>query len=248
MNGSLSINHNVNITIFDGQHRIKSKIHKHNKANYQLIEGIMKFIRGEFNPSNSSVDELKHNIYGAKPYIPTHISFGDGYVKQYNDNSSPPIKTIEQVVADCKDLKAGYKDTSLTHELVNSNEVQRIPISSSSFGSTTKDGFTLTLSTYIDKGLYRYQFYNDSEKEDFIPESKPIVLSELGLFSSSWDGSINSYSGNMLAKVVFTDESTVIKQDYDDIILVKWEITVSSLDDENVNNIGKAKVEELPDD
>lgn len=248
MNGSLSINHNVTVTVFDGQHRIKSQIHKHNKANYQLIEGIMKFIRGEFNPSNSSVEELKHNIYGAKPYIPTHISFGDGFVQQYNTKSNPPRTQLSNVIENCSNLKAGYKDSSLMHELVNDNEIQRIPISGSSFGSTAKDGFTLTLSTYIDKGLYRYNFYNDADKDDFIPEGYPIVLSELGLFSSSWNGSVNSYSGNMLAKVVFTDEDTVIQQSYDDIILVKWQITVSSLDDESLNKTGNSTITTLDED
>ena len=251
MNGSLSISHNVTITVLDGQHRIKSVTHKHNKANYELLTGIMKFLRGEFNPSNTSVETIKHNILGAKPYIPTHISFGDGFVTQCNDKINPPISTVKEATAKCGNLTANFLDTGLIHELV-SEELPRIPISSNDYGSSsgTKDSFTLTLSTYIDKGLYKTSFYNDPNSDSYIPERQPIILSELGLFSSEYDGNENSYAGNLLAKVVFTNskDDPVICQNSNDIILVKWEIIVSSLDDESRTKLATTKLTTLEND
>ena len=251
MNGSLSISHNVTITILDGQHRVKNVIHKHNKTNYTMLTGIMRFLRGEFNPSNTSVETIKHNILGAKSYIPTHISFGDGYVQQCSDKLNPPISTTKEAAANCTKLVTNFMDTSLQHELV-STEIPRIPISGSDYGSSsgTKDSFTLTLSTYIDKGLYKTSFYNDPNSDNYIPERQPIILSELGLFSSEYNGNENNYAGNLLAKVVFTNgkDDPVICQNSNDVILVKWEIIVSSLDDESRTKLATTKLTTLEDD
>ena len=48
-NSALGIEHNVRITVYDQRHRIKQVVTQHNKASRNLVLGLIKFLRGEFN-------------------------------------------------------------------------------------------------------------------------------------------------------------------------------------------------------
>lgn len=208
--GNFSMYNNVELYIIDKkEHRFKKKIEKHNKASATLIQGVLRFLRGEFNPSNVSEGLVNHNSEGAKIYIPSYISFGSGGITDGH---------YDEV------LNASYYDTMLQDELIN-DMYGRIPISKSELGSSTPgDSGQLTLTTYVPMGYY----YNIRNYNGM------ALLTECGLFSSDYDGVTdtlgNSNAGKMLARVTF-DEGEV-EQGPDDVILVKWHIGAVSVDDD----------------
>ena len=237
------ITHNVDITVFDANHCIKQVIHKHNKANKNLVLGIIKFLRGEFTPSNlNDFSTLSHNEKEAKQFVPAYISFGDGGLQQIGTTDS----TTGQIVTDLTGVLANittlplskFNTKQLTRELVgnsigNSNisnkpAVGRCSISRTSYNTGSTDSITLKLSTIVTKGYYSKNFYLDyKDYRDQLDEY--IYLSELGLWATDFNGD-GTYRGNLLARVTFTDENTIIKQKDDDVILVDWKIEITSLD------------------
>lgn len=199
--GNFDLFHNVKITVLDYKHEVKQIVHKHNKANMLLIQGILKFLRGEFNPSNITNSSIYHNVNGAKIYIPSYISFGNGGVGS------------ETVVPD-------YSSTMLQNELV-SDIYGRLPISKSQIGTGSPgDSGQLQLITYVPQGYY-YHFNTN-------PIATSMQLTEVGLFSSDYDGSVGS-SGKMLARLVLDEP---IEQTENDVMLVQWYIGAVSIDDD----------------
>lgn len=200
--GNFDLFHNVKITVLDYKHEIKQVVHKHNKANMLLIQGILKFLRGEFNPSNITDSSIVHNINGAKIYIPSYVSFGNGGIGS-------------------EVTKPDYGATMLQNELV-SDTYKRLPLSKSQIGSDSPgDSGQLQLVTYVPQGYY-YHFLNPSDNVG------SIQLTEVGLFSSDYDGSVGS-TGKMLARLVF-DEPIV--QTETDVMIVQWYIGAVSIDDD----------------
>lgn len=206
-NGNFELYHNVRITVLNSKHEVKQTVCKHNKASLTLIQGVLRFLRGEFNPSNITNSSIVHIVDGAKIYIPSYISFGNGGF----DLSTGQIEG-EGTIA------AMYSDTVLQRELV-SDLYGRLAISKSQIGSESPgDSGQLQLVTYVPQGYY-YNFgnYNGS-----------AYLTEVGLFSSDYDGSIGS-TGKLLARVVLDEP---VLQSETDVMIVQWYVGAVSIDDD----------------
>lgn len=253
---TLDLENNVKVTVYNTKRQIKRIIEKHNKANRNMVLGIIKFLRGELNPSNISSSVLSHNINDAKAFIPAYVSFGDGALYQlgYKISNNEYVTDITGVMQNIGNLTENkFSTMSLDRELVgntlgnstleNKNKVGRCAISKSAYSNDTTDSITLKLSAIIPPGYYTKNFYLDSNYRNARGTNNPIYLSELGLFSSDYDGSTNAYSGNLLARVTFngTDDNMPIEQTDEDVLLVEWIIQITSIDDiysqDNTTNI-----------
>lgn len=209
---NLDIESNVRVTVYDKEYRIKQQVEKHNKAGVALIQGILKFLRGEFNPSNITNELIAHNTNAAKLYIPAYISFGNGGLSIIGSGSD--ISIINNVAP------TNFYDVTLQRELVN-EKFNRLPLSKSELGvSSGADNGVLSLTTYVPAGYYT----NDPT---FGAKDDIAYLTEVGLFSNVYNG-LKSNLGKMLARVTF---DTPIQQAKDDIILVQWNLGAISIDD-----------------
>lgn len=206
-NGNFELYHNVRITVIDNNRKIKQTIFKHNKASMTLIQGVLKFLRGEFNPSNITNSSIVHNVNGAKIYIPSYVSFGNGGFdlstgRPEQDNVAPAL----------------YSNTMLQRELI-SDTFKRLPLSKSQIGSDSPgDSGQLQLVTYVPQGYY-YHFGSYEGN---------AYLTEVGLFSSDYDVGSGS-TGKLLARVVL-DEPAL--QSENDVMIVQWYIGAVSIDDD----------------
>jgi hypothetical protein len=247
----LDVTNNVHITVYDSQHRIKQNIYKHNKANRNLVRGLIKFLRGEFNTTNASNDLIEHNQESAKAYIPTFISFGDANVKQLGTTitGNNVVTTEEEALSDISNItKSKFNTIQLGRELVGNSignpdnttnpmpKAHRCSISRSSYTDDITDSITLRLTSIVETGYYSKYFYQETTYKKARGSDKPIYLSELGLWASDFDGSNDGYKGNLLAKVTFDynqekEIDTIVRQTNSDIIKVDWKIEITSLDE-----------------
>lgn len=245
-NSALGIEHNVRITVYDQRHRIKQVVTQHNKASRNLVLGLIKFLRGEFTPSNISSSVISHNLDEAKSFIPAYINFGDGAIYQIGaTNSEGTIVTnLTSAMSNIQDLSPSrFSTTKLDRELVgnsignstllNKGLVGRCQISRSAYNTDTTDSITLKLSAVVPAGYYSKNFYLDTVYKTARGSNEGVFLSELGLFSTDYNGSSTGYGGNLLARVAFNGENDnlpIIQTD-EDIILVDWTIQITSIDD-----------------
>ena len=247
----LDVTNNVHITVYDSQHRIKQNIYKHNKANRNLVRGLIKFLRGEFNTTNASNDLIEHNQESAKAYIPTFISFGDANVKQLGTPTTGDnvVTTEEEALSEVKNItKSKFSTIQLNRELVGNSignpdsttnpmpRAHRCSISRTSYSDDITDSITLRLTSVIETGYYSKHFYQDTTYKKARGTSLPLYLSELGLWASDFDGSSDGYKGNLLARVTFDYDieqniDTIVRQTDSDVIKVEWKIEITSLNE-----------------
>lgn len=201
LDGNFNLYNNVKITLFNTKHEFKKEYTAHNKANATFIQGILKFIRGEFTPSNLATDIFQHDPQNAKSYIPSYISFGNG-----GFNFDPFENNV---------IKESYFDNSLQNELV-SKEFKRLSLSKSEIGfNNSSDSGNLNLVTYVPAGYYT----------NMVSFNNTCYLTEVGLFANDFDGNLNT-ANRMLARVTFNEP---IPQTKEDIILVQWNIGAVSV-------------------
>lgn len=258
MNGfMLDVTNNVKVTVFDSNHNLKKIVTKHNKATKNLVTGLIKFLRGEFTPSNLNQD---YNSGAAVGFIPAYISFGDGGLQQLGKKISENdyVSDVQTVMANLSTLTpTTFATKDLQHEIVGNvgNEDTptapthgRCKITRTSYGGSTSDTITLNMTSLITKGYYSKNFYlddveNGNRYKYVRGSSLPIYLSELGLWADEYSNvDINSnYKGNLLARVTFEDEDSIVQQSDSDIILVEWKIEITSIDEnysqDNITNI-----------
>ena len=217
--GNFNLYNNVKITVFNSSHNIKLQVEKHNKANVALIQGVLRFLRGEYNPTNGDSDTITHNVNGAKLYIPSYISFGDGGLSVTGEGS--------EIVVVSEPIPTQYYDTSLQRELV-SMEFNRLPVSKSEIGTSSgADNGVLSLITYVPAGYYNNT--EDYPNKFNTPTYDGVrYLTEVGLFSNVYNGYKSNIS-KMLARVVFDESPIPVTEE--DIMLVQWNLGAVSLDD-----------------
>lgn len=207
MNGNFDLYNNVRIIKYNSKHELKSIIDVHNKANATLIQGILKFLRGEFTPSNITNNIITHNPSDAKLYIPSYMNFGNGGLSIVN----------EQIINNVQ--PTSFYDNILQNELINS-ELGRLPVSKSEVGTSNgNDSGILRITTYVPEGYYT--------KIGAGTHNGIAYLTELGLFANNFSGSAGVTS-KLLARVTF---DTPIQQQSDEIILVQWSIGAISIND-----------------
>lgn len=86
-NSTLSMNSNVTIKYINEYNKITKIQRIHNKANIQMVEGLLRFMRGDFTPSE--YNQSQYDNSDAPGYIPSEIRFGTVGVKLTNRIPEP---------------------------------------------------------------------------------------------------------------------------------------------------------------
>lgn len=232
--------------------KIVEEIDKHNKATFNMISGIVKFLRGEFNNTTLNISSIGYDGANAKYYIPSYIGFGNGGTGS-GVNKGTLLPSDENSGFKYLDNNTLYTSNALDSEIFkkfdsgNGQENHRIPIQRSTFNSSSRNSMeVLTISSTISFSQIK-NYYSDSNfyYQDNSPvkwlnysslfdnENKPVpdaefklAITELGLFS----GDLNDTKSRLLAKLVLSSNSPLIV-DSTSTIIVNWMLGVYSIND-----------------
>lgn len=218
-NSSLNLNCNVTLKILDSNKRVLRESHVHNKANRSLVDGLLQFLQGAFNPSqfNDPYDTLSRpdttiisNAYSAKPYIPSCMGFGSIGIS-YQD-AGEGIFTISQTISDY--TKPNFYETSLQDELVvprsKFRKLKQV------VGSDLNNSESIVMTAILPQGYLIFD-YDEEGNIKYDDQGNPVyrdtgyfvnsegkracVITEVGLFSNTSDS-----EGLMLARILLDGE------------------------------------------
>lgn len=238
----LELKHNVKITKRNTITNREHIVSIHNIATKSMISGIISFLRGEFNLSNTQISTISVDSARASNFIPTYVGFGNAGRNHFTDRGidindlDNEVLTDEQknALIDYKNLYGAYYDnTRLYNELEQklddgTKKLLRVPINRSSVGQySTFYSDSLLLSTYVEKGYYVGKvFIPKSGTNEEVPGNKnaDVIITEVGLFSGPND------DDTMLARVCLDPKDWIV-QTSQDVITINWTITVTAVTD-----------------
>lgn len=251
------VNSNVHIEIVSPQNVVRQTVDKHNKATRRLVEGILRFVRGEFNTTYRRTD-LSEIVYldQAKNYIPCYINIGTGGIRLNSegfpdvDQDSPRTPPMEESllgeqipVWDSDENYVKFTDTQLCLEqlVVSREEIKAIAQDETSTNiPQVGDIEQIILSTEVPPGKFN-QIYNGKTKD--------IFITELGLYASGVPGEKdllarvilkNQYERDSDGQIIIdpttgkaklTGKTQILYVRPQDTILLKWTISIVALDD-----------------
>lgn len=231
----LDVDVNVDIKVKNNRGKLLQHIMKHNKATSNMTEGIVRFLRGEFNKTaiTSSIATVGMHANEAQHYIPTYIGIGNIGVRANNE-----------IMYDAND-DSQYSDTSLRREIFpykrdigdssGANINSRISIArSTSSNSNLSDTYQLVISGYYQfNSDFNFYYGNGKAVKEFATDksgNKSFAITEFGLFS----GNVDDYDAKLLARLLL-DPKTPLIVDSTSTVIVNWTLGVYSLDDMILN-------------
>lgn len=224
-----AIDSNVFIDVVSPQNVVVQSVTKHNKATRNMVAGILRFLRGEFNVSNSQpyMDKVAY-AKECKKYIPCYINIGTGGIEVrdgkpvYNvsDRKIPPVEEWWNT------HKVKFSDTNLKKEVESTRTGTRYAISvltandSSDYPTVAGDVEQFVLHTEVSPNFYN-GIYGGGITD--------IFVTEVGLYASNVPG-----TPDLLAGVALHDTDTdkqILYVRPQDTIIVRWVISIIALDD-----------------
>lgn len=248
---ALDANVNVFIRVIDKKGRVAQEVSKHNKATKNMTEGIIRFLRGEFNTTflrefRDTINTIGDNSTMARQFIPTHMGIGNIGIESTG-------QIAENLTSFNTIYEPSYSDKDLRSEILPYYNQHRVKIQKSTKGdSALSDTYALTIQGYyqfnqkssLDPTLvdqhndqlapenpFKFCYKNDRQLEvpQFIEPSsglKCITVTELGLYSGDVDD-----SGSRLLARLLLDPETPILLTSDDTMIINWQIGLYSLND-----------------
>jgi hypothetical protein len=222
-NISLAANSNVTIRCINKYGKVIRSSHIHNKATVVLVEGLLRYLKGDFTPSSYNLNSYDGDE--AIRYIPAELRFGNIGVEINNRSADQPILSgINSSVF----IQPTFNAYKLQQELLVSNSTYEsrwdtaTPKFESADISTYDDpnnSMSLLLQAFIPAGqLVGFKNQEEDQPAEFIPwtdeyagsgrgwafynpstHEYQTLLTEMGLYSGN----------NMLARVLFDGEITI---------------------------------------
>lgn len=214
-NAVVNLDFNVKIQCIDKYGKVIRTTRKHNKASVNLVDGILRFLRGDFNVTkyNNQVETTPNE---AEIYIPVNAQFGRIGVKISNPDLEPIKRRFDHI--DTAELIEPTFDTYSLQEAIIPPEIATDTFKKlMKFSRISQVGYTdnnnsecLEFSLYINPGkLVGYEDTQSDGSRIFIPypwayynpkiEEYEVMLTEIGMVSSS---------DVMLARVLLDGEVT----------------------------------------
>lgn len=250
----VNINSNVTVQYLDRHNKVIRVSRNHNKATVNMVDGILRFLRGDFNDTvynngSNTPDE-------AEIYIPVRVEFGRVGVK-IKESTNPIDRRFNYIDRD--EFAIPTFDSIALQEPIESDDFTSIL----RFKRITQVGYTdnnnsecLEFSLYINPGKlvgrsveqedgskvfvpYDWTYYNPKTQE------YEAMFTEVGLFSGSdvllarvlFDGDVKSEeyveSGESKGKYpvfsVLSDEDNPVTQSESTTIVLTWRIGIVSV-------------------
>lgn len=213
---TLNIDFNIKIRVIDDKGKLVEERHIHNKATRNLVDGIVQFLQGNFNPSQfndpydkyaSPIPAIINNAYSAKRYLPSCTGVG-----------KIGVDTTGHTLALDYDLyaKPTFFDTGLQQEI----DVPRIKFRRmrQTRGLDVNNSEGIVMTTVLPKGYLVVEYDNDGQvihddegnvvyRSDYFDYYGPdgtndtpvraMAITEVGLFSNT-----DTTDGLLLARVL----------------------------------------------
>lgn len=240
------VDSNVHIEVMSPQNVITQTVERHNKATKQLVEGLLRFIRGEFNTSYKRTKE-KDVVYKseAKKYIPCYIGVGTGGIRinptthlpDYDTETrrTPPMETLVGSNISWWDQDDNFVRFTDKKLYLEETETSRYEIGvlgedeSSDSLSQVGDIEQIILATDIAPGTFNH-IYTEADTT-----TADIFITEIGLFASSVPG-----TEDLLARTILKNhyneqgevsDTQILYVRPQDTIIIRWTISIIALDD-----------------
>lgn len=242
---SIGLDSNVNIKMLDRNGHIIRELEGHNKATSNLVYGLLRFIRGDFNATSMN-SRTSVRPEESKIYIPVKVQFGNAGVHMTGDESTPAQDRRFDYYNEVENNATLFGTSSLARPLSPPSNVnltlERVRQVSYSDDS---NGLALEFSLYLNPGKmvgevvdgtfnpYSWSYYNPTSQE------YGTVLSEVGLISDegallariAFKGPVNANNGNPTTD---EDDSPIIQSESTTIVL-SWRIGIVSVNDDSVS-------------
>lgn len=247
-NAVVDLNCNVQVKVIDRHGKVIRTSQKHNKATINLVDGILRFLKGDF--SNTEYNNGDNTPDEAEIYLPVRAEFGRIGVKM---KESPILKDRRFDYVDYDEMVQPTFDSIALQEPISFSDYTLLK-----FKRISQVGYTdnnnaecLEFSLYINPGKlvgynedtpegkefkpYDWSYYNP-EKDEF-----ETMLTEVGLFSSSnillarvlFDGEVRSetYSDGTTypSFVDINDDDNPVVQSQSTTVVLVWRIGIVSV-------------------
>ena len=225
---------NVNIQVLDRTHTVRKEINKHNRATKQMLEGMLGFLRGDYNTTNRQMDYNSiEKVHKARNYIPCYVGVGTYGIRTIDglpdyDVSNRRNPPLEEGYNDDPLTWSRFTDTHLAKEVdaTTRYEIGVLDEASLDIDNVVVDSVQFVLGTEIAPNYFTSAAYGTSTD---------IFITELGLFSTPTPN-----DGNLLARVTLHDtydpvtgetHNEILYVRPQDTIILRWTICLISLSD-----------------
>lgn len=234
---AMNLDSNVMIRTINKYGAVTSSRCIHNKATYYMVEGLLKFLKGDFNSISEMTSYQPLNSNGV-------VRFGNIGVK-VKDHKLESISSNEFKIPTFDDYKLQQDLSSSGFEYEGEGIVPIMTITTyddpnNSAGLLIKTvypkGYLTTRGTSIDDTDPYYSWTYDNSKS-----KKETIITELGLVSDSYllarvllDGAISSVSETGVQFENDSNPRNPIIQDEDSSLIVEWRIGLVALGQNDV--------------
>lgn len=227
---------NVEITVMNKKRKIIQKVvKKHNKATRQMITGILRFLTGQFNPTNLNSTPYYTDV---EQYIPCFIGVGDGGVL-FDTNGYPAYDedTRIPVISTSWNEIVPYSSTGLQRELFVKT-VSGNTVVTGTRSRIRKVGTTLTNDPAGDMDtLYLYCEISPNSLNT-VYNNNPVIITEIGLFASDIPGTKDLLAyvklGNYKDEESSEWKTKALFVRPEDTVIIKWYITIAAIGEDSI--------------
>lgn len=247
-NSTIEVNSNVTIRCIDKYGKVTRTSRIHNKATVNLVEGLLRFLRGDFTPSKYNTMEYNYDPHEGYGYVPAEVRFGNIGVSMKNReevNYTPPI--LEKIIPG-EMKRPSFDEYKLQQELrlykIDENGSNKFGFNGTKFESVSLASFNdddnseaLVFHAYIPPGQLVGCYDENEKKRSYFTDS--YVQEKIGEKGYGWTyfneksgeyeavfTEIGLYSGGgtLLARVLFNgnpeynDDGTILFDEKGNII------------------------------
>lgn len=221
-NAAVNLDCNINVKVLDRHKRVVRDTSAHNKATVNLVDGILRYLKGDFSPTD--YNKRVHAPLEGTPYLPTKVSFGfvgvhwstEKPITPHGDPEGAPyfshvdrsdfvqtVFTTSSLQEPCLDYQDSLEEGNPIVFLAD--KVRQVGYSDSN------NAECLEFTFYISPGSLVGQVHRDEETglKEFVPYKHSYYNPHPDV--SEWEAMITeiglvSDSGVLLARVLFDDE------------------------------------------
>lgn len=114
---SLSVESNVTIKVLDKYSNLVRESHLHNKATFTMVQGLLRFLLGDFTPTEENPYMSSLTPEEISRYIPSHFVLGNVGVKMTGRDTEKPLLDKTNPIDYGEMTKPVFSTTSLQDEL-----------------------------------------------------------------------------------------------------------------------------------
>lgn len=229
-----AIDSNVHIEVISPQNIIRQTVDKHNRATRYMLEGILGFLRGDFNTSyRQQIDSKVKYKNMAKNYIPCYVNFGTGGIVIDDITKLPKHGTTKRDAVTTDDWQSDNnyvrtRDISLDNEIGASDE-SRSRIEISVLSTDNKDKLN-NIDTDLTNSMLQFVFdaVAPTGHCNIYGITEDAFVTEIGLFASPAPG-----TKDLLARVILKKTEDILYIRPQDTVVVTWVISVIALNDQS---------------